>query len=327
MSAAPDGFPRRTTPYFESLAGDTPSDPIRMQFEPAAAEERILEYEADDPLNETRYTPVPRLIHRYRNRALLLTTASCAVHCRYCFRRHFAGSGVNHLSAAELSAAVSYLAEHREIEELLLSGGDPFTMTDSRIDALLAVVREARPDVVIRICTRVPGVLPGRITDELVDMLAAHGKIWTVAQFNHPAELTDESTAAIGKLIDHGIPVVSQTVLLRAINDDPEVLATLFQGLVSMRVKPYYLFQADLARGTSHFRVPLDRGLEIVGKLRGRVSSLAMPVYAVDIPGGGGKITLDDASVSINVDGWFELAAPDGRTGCYPSEGEDLGEF
>jgi lysine 2,3-aminomutase len=311
-------FSRRVTPYIEGLESE-PNGPIRRQFEPSDEEARVLDYELADPLGEDAYTPVPGLIHRYPNRALVLVTDSCAVHCRYCFRRGFTGRGSGPLKHEEINGAKEYLADHPEIQELLLSGGDPLTLPDRNLENVLAAFRGVRGTLVLRLCTRIPGVQPGRVTRSLCRMLARYAPLWTVFQINHPRELTAAVTAAVGRLVSAGVPVVTQTVLLRGVNDDPGVLAELFQGLVARSAKPYYLLQADLVRGTAHFRVPLGEGLAIFDALKQLVSGLACPVYAVDIPNGGGKIALT-AAVSGPENGWFTLTGPGGETGCYPDE-------
>jgi lysine 2,3-aminomutase len=313
-------FPRKVTPYFESLATADLADPLLMQFEPSEDEETGLSYELEDPLGEEAYSPVSRLIHRYPSRALFLVTDTCAIHCRYCFRRRFAGGGTGSPTGEELDGTAGYLAAHPEIKEVLLSGGDPLTLSDGDLARVMTGLTAGRGNLIFRMCTRVPGAEPSRITKELCDTLTRDQPVWVVAQFNHPRELTPESTTAVARLIDVGIPVVSQTVLLRGINDNPETLADLFNGLLRCRVKPYYLFQADLARGTSHFRVPLLRGIDIVKKLRIMISNLAMPQFAVDIPGGGGKIPLDRSAIGGVENGWFSLSGPNGETGRYPDE-------
>jgi lysine 2,3-aminomutase len=319
-------FPVRVTPYFDSLADPYVDDPISRQYRYSHEETLILPYELEDPLGEAKFMPVPRLIHRYRNRALLLVTGRCAMHCRYCFRRHFAGQENRTLSQSELTGAAEYLRQHDEIDELLLSGGDPLTLDDDNLAGIIGLLREKVPGLVLRLCTRVPGVLPSRITPKLCDILAAATPIWIVAQFNHPRELSAECAAALGRLIDSGLPVVSQTVLLRGVNDDSDVLEDLFNGLVKLRVKPYYLFQPDLVQGTSHFRVPLVRSLAIVRELKEKISRLALPVFAVDIPDGGGKVSLDKESYPKDKDGNFILSSENGVVGMYPNEEKHRGK-
>lgn len=267
-------------------------DAILKQIIPDSRELERQDYELTDPLGENKYSPFPRFIHRYPDRVLFLVTDNCAVFCRHCFRRTFSGKKAGRLTVEQIQPMLEYLKEHTEVREALFTGGDPLTLGNSIIDELLAAVKQAKPDLIIRICSRMPVVLPSRITDELAGMLARYEGVWFVTHFNHPAEITAESSAALRRLVQGGIPVLNQTVLLRGVNDDPKTLAKLFNSLLFRGVKPYYLFQGDLAEGTSHLRLPLSRSLEIAAELKRTVSGIAMPRFAVDIPGGGGKITL-----------------------------------
>ena len=278
--------------YYASLAGEDVSDPVRRQFIPTCEEFKIKEYELTDPLGEDEYSPLPRLIHRYRDRVLLLVTDVCAMYCRHCFRRSFSGHDAGVISTDELKAVAVYLSEHSEINEILLSGGDPLTCSDRKIHEILQTIRSVRPEIVIRLATRIPVVLPVRLTDNLVGILAENGPIWIVTQFNHKNELSETAAERIEKLVDRGLPVLNQSVLLKGVNDNVMALEELFQALVRLRIKPYYLFQGDLAAGTSHFRVSISEGRKLMSQLRVRISGLALPVYAVDMPGGGGKIPL-----------------------------------
>ncbi|MBN2657971.1 MAG: KamA family radical SAM protein [Spirochaetales bacterium] len=307
-------------PYYASLAEDTPEDPIRRQFIPLVDEYTIGECELTDPLGETSFSPVPRLIHRYRDRVLLLVTDSCAMYCRHCFRRSFAGHEGSTVSPQEMKQVAAYLAEHREVNEILLSGGDPLTCNDAKLEAILKTIREVRPHMAIRLATRIPVVLPQRITPRLVEILQKNGPLWVVTQFNHRRELTAKSEEAAARLIDRGIPVLNQSVLLRGVNDSVPALEELFQALVRLRIKPYYLFQGDLAAGTSHLRVPLEKGREIMKELRTRISGLALPVYAVDMPGGGGKIPLtEDYAVGEDEKNYY-FRNIEGEEYAYPRE-------
>ncbi len=305
-----DALEFAVSPYYLSLIGPEPDDPIRRQCIPSDEERRVLPYESFDPLEDETHSPLPRLVHRYRDRVLLLLTDECAVYCRHCFRRHLVGGGAagagsagaqakggavhrrGALSREEAAAAADYLSAHTEVKEAILSGGDPLTLDDERLDEILRTLRRKRKDLVLRLATRMPVVLPARLTGGLVDVLRRHTPLYVVSQFNHPAEITDESRAALALLADAGLPILNQAVLLRGVNDRVEILEELFHGLTANRVFPYYLFQGDLAAGTSHLRVSLKRGLEIVRQLRSRLSGVAMPVYALDLPGGGGKIPL-----------------------------------
>jgi len=326
MSRAPNPparFSEITTPYLDRLIAESPEGAIAMQFLASEAEGYALPYELSDPLGEDAHAPAPRVIRKYANRALLLVTDTCAAHCRYCFRRSFTGSHRGVVLDSELEAAIEYLASQSSIEELLLSGGDPLTIGPSRLASILSRLRLRLPTVVFRICTRLPGVAPEKIGDALVEVVRAAAPVWLVVQINHPDELSQEVGAAFARFIDSGVPVVSQTVLLRGINDSTEVLAELFEGLVRLRVKPYQLFQTDLVVGTSHLRVPLARGVAIYGELKRRVSTLALPVYAVDAPGGGGKIALDRRSLERREGGFYLIEDLDGRLHRYPDESHD----
>lgn len=320
--AESERLPFAVTHHYLSLVEDVPGDPIRRQFMPTASELVSKSYELSDPLGEERYMPVARLVHRYRDRALLLTTDTCAVHCRHCFRRRFAGSGRGALREADLDAAIDYLDSHAEIRELLLSGGDPLTLSDERLSDTLRRLRSRRSDLVLRIATRIPVVLPRRIGSATVDMIRNARPVWVVVQVNHPRELSPQCEASLSSLVEAGVPVVTQTVLLRGVNDSVDILERLFSRLVALMVKPYYLFQGDLVPGTAHFRVQIERALDLVRELRARVSGLAMPTYAVDCPDGGGKVPLTEQYLVGKSDGWYVLRAPDGREYRYPVEDE-----
>lgn len=308
-------------PYYASLAEeDNPDDPIRRQFIPLVDEYSVREYELTDPLGENQYNPLPRLVHRYKDRVLLLVTDTCAMYCRHCFRRSFAGHEGKTVTSGEIEQVASYLDQHREVNEILLSGGDPLTCSDRKIESILTSIRKVRPHMVIRLATRIPVVLPQRITPSLVEILSINGPLWVVTQFNHHREITAKSQEATALLVDKGIPVINQTVLLKGINDTVEELEVLFQSLVRLRIKPYYLFQGDLAAGTSHLRVPLKKGKELMKILRNCVSGLALPVFAVDMPDGGGKIPLtEDYSLREDKENYY-FRNIEGREYSYPKE-------
>lgn len=307
-------------PYYASLAGDNINDPIRRQFLPTVDEYTVKDYELTDPLGEMTYSPFPRLIHRYRDRVVLLVTDSCAMYCRHCFRRSFTGHNSGVVSTGELKNISLYLKEHKEVNEILLSGGDPLTCSDTKIEEVLRAVRSVRPEMVIRLATRMPVVLPQRFTENLINILKHEGPLWVVTQFNHANELTEESKTAISSLVDQGIPLLNQSVLLKGVNDNVQSLQDLFQALVRLRVKPYYLFQGDLAAGTSHFRVSISKGWEIMRELRLRISGLAIPVYAVDMPGGGGKIPLTTDYAVGEDDKNYYFKNIEGKEYSYPRE-------
>jgi len=293
-------------------------DPLRLQFIPRSEELVVRPEERADPLGEEEHSPLPRLVHRYTDRVLLLVTDACAVHCRYCFRSRFTGTSAGTITDEDLGQACDYIRSGIGIREVILSGGDPLTVPVAGLVRILDRIRSALPDGVIRIASRVPVVDPPRISADLAAALSGSQPVWIVLQVNHPAELQVGALQALRRLADTGTPLLSQTVLLRGVNDDAGVLEDLFTRLVRWRVKPYYLFQADLAPGTSHFRVDLDRALAIVDELRGRVSGLSMPVFSVDIPGGAGKVRLEPSALVGSGDDGFALRAQDGIVHRYP---------
>ncbi|ADN03015.1 KamA family radical SAM protein [Spirochaeta thermophila] len=311
-------LPFLVTPYYRRLADAHPA--LARQITPSPLEARTLPYETADPLADAAHSPLPRLVHRYPDRALILVTDRCAAYCRFCFRRHFTASGASSLTPGQEQAILAYLREHPEVEEVLLSGGDPLMLPDTRLAALLSGLRALRPGLVIRLGTRIPVVLPARITARLARILAAARPLWVVTHFNHPAELTPEAHAAVEALLTCGLPVVNQTVLLRGVNDHEETLAALFRGLLRWGVKPYYLLQGDLAAGTSHFRTPLSRTFDLYDRLSSMLSGLALPVLAVDLPDGGGKVRLHRSSVVRTDETWYYLQGPDGGLYRYPRE-------
>jgi lysine 2,3-aminomutase len=286
-----DGFPIAVTPYYLSLVDpDDPACPIRRQVIPHAFEQNETPGDLRDPLGEEAHEVAPDLIRRYPDRALLLVTDHCAVYCRFCTRSRMVGAGSGARSAGRLDPALTYLRENPDVREVIVSGGDPLTLSTERLVRILAKLREIESIELIRIATRIPVVLPQRILPELLSALAPFHPLWVMTHFNHPKELTPLSRAACRALADAGFPVMNQSVLLRGVNDDPEVLATLFRGLVKERVRPYYLLQADPVRGTGHLRTPISTGIEIMERLQGRLSGIALPKLIVDTPGGFGKV-------------------------------------
>jgi lysine 2,3-aminomutase len=289
--AEAEGFPISVTPYYASLADrHDPSCPIRLQIVPRAEEAEEGRGDLRDPLGEEAHEAAPELIQRYPDRALLLATDRCAVYCRFCTRSRLVGNGGGPRSLERLAPAFAYLREHPEVRDLIISGGDPLAMATSRLVAILTELRKIPSIETIRLATRVPVVLPTRVTEELLDALKPFHPLWVMTHFNHPKELTDASRAACRRLADAGFPVMNQCVLLRGVNDDAETLKTLFRGLVRERVRPYYLLQMDPVRGTSHLRTPLSRGVELMEQLQGRLSGIALPKFIVDTPGGFGKV-------------------------------------
>jgi lysine 2,3-aminomutase len=295
-------FPAAITPYYASLVEKPDmSDPIVAQAVPSVAEISDPPHLSDDPLDEDSAMPAPGLIHRYPDRALLLAATACAVCCRHCNRKRVTGQADSRGTGIRLAEAVGYLARHPEIRDVIISGGDPLTLSTDQLEETVSAVRSVPSVDIIRIGTRTPVVLPMRITNELVTMLRAYHPIFVNTHFNHPRELTPQSVAACARLADAGVPLGNQTVLLRGVNDNPQVLEELFRGLVRNRVRPYYLFQCDLVSGVEHFRTPLARGIEIMEYLRARLSGVAIPNFVVDTPSGGGKVpVLPDYVVSMS---------------------------
>lgn len=287
------GLPLSITPHLLALM-DRRSDrcPIRRQLVPSAEEGASVPGDLVDPLGEEAHSPAPELVQRYPDRALLLVTDRCAVYCRFCTRSRMVGAGGGARSLERLGAALAHIASHPGIRDVIVSGGDPLVSSTEKLVELLGALRSIPHVETIRLATRVPGALPQRIDQELLAALRPLHPVWVMAHFNHPKELTAETRRACRALADAGFPVMAQTVLLRGVNDDPQVLEALFRGLVRERVRPYYLLQADPVRGSSHLRTPLHRGLELMEALQGRVSGIALPKFIVDTPGGFGKVPL-----------------------------------
>ncbi len=306
--------------YYLDLVGQDPADPLRLQCIPREEEWEREPLSMEDPLADQRYSPVPRLVHRYRDRALILMTDQCAMSCRFCFRRHFTGKGQGIIRQSELDHIISYLKEHPEVKELLLSGGDPLTLSDEKFFAIVDTLRFGRPGIVLRVSSRLPVVLPSRITRRFAFQMRIRQPFWFVLHVNHPKELTPKADVALKRLADAGVPLLSQTVLLKGVNDSVDALEELFRSLTARRVKPYYLFQLDLARGTAHFRVPLEKGITLMRELKNRLSALALPTYALDLPGGGGKVPLVDAPDMTEGEGDWIFRTPDGQEYRYPKE-------
>lgn len=293
-------------------------NPWRIQLIPSPMEKHILDTELSDPLGEANYRIFPRLVHQYQNRVLMLTTGSCISYCRHCFRRCYTSRGEGFITLQEQLEVGEYLKSHTEVKEILVSGGDPLLYDDSKINNLLKNLRRFRKDLLIRICTRSPVFLPQRFTKNLVKILSSYKPLWLIPHINHPWELTRETEKSLKTVINAGIPVQSQTVLLKNVNDNPDILEELFNRLVFLGVKPGYLFQTDLAPGTSHLRTPVDEGIKIYTELEKRLSGLSLPVYAVDLPGGGGKIPLISHKVEKSDDVYYYYKSKNGRTYTYP---------
>ncbi len=282
-------YPIRINPYFLDL-GKQYGEPLTRQVIP-----NIREIRDDagwiDPLAEEKNSPVPNLVHRYPDRVLFLVSSECAVYCRFCTRKRKIGRW-SPITDQTIEAGLHYIRNHKEIRDVLISGGDPLLLADNRLDWILHSVRTIPHVEIIRIGTRVPSVLPQRITRRLVRMLQKYAPLYLNIHFNHPAELTEEAKQSCCRLADGGIPLGSQTVLLRGINDHPRIIADLMKQLLMVKVRPYYLLQADLVRGTNHFRTSIQTGIEIMSSLRGTISGMAIPAYVIDLPGGGGKVPI-----------------------------------
>lgn len=283
-------FQVRCTPYYASLASKTqPLDPVRRILLPTARELQSGHQQMLDPLGERKNNPAPRIIHRYPDRLLFLVTDTCSVYCRYCTRKHFTGQDEAFVRSAEYDRALSYIKSKPGLREVILSGGDPLTLSDKILDRVLSDLRSIDHVEIIRIGSRMPVVCPMRITDELVGVIRKHHPVFLMTHFNHPRELTREAADALSRLVDAGTPVFNQLVLLNGVNNSPAIIQALSRRLLYLRVKPYYMFQCDPSEGTDHLRTSIDDSLEIQRELWGRVSGLAMPNFSVDIPDGGGK--------------------------------------
>ena len=281
-------YPVRINEYYRSLVAD-PQDPIGLQVIPDPAEWMDAD-SPEDPLGEDEDSPVPAIVHRYPDRVLFLVTNQCPIYCRYCTRKRLVGKPEGVVSREEIRQGIDYIRDHPEVRDVILSGGDPLMLKDDVLEEILSGLRSIEHLEIIRIGTRVPSALPQRVTPDLCRMLSRFHPLYMNLHFNHPREITPESSEACRLLADAGIPLGCQTVLMKGINDDAEVLGTLFKGLLKIRVKPYYLYQADLTRGANHFRTPVDKGIAIMKALQGNISGMAIPHFVIDAPGGGGKI-------------------------------------
>lgn len=287
-----DKFPIAITPYYLSLINteNMENDPVFVQAFPSPLELDVMDWDMSDPLHEDRDSPVAGVTHRYPDRVLLLVSNICGMYCRHCTRKRRVGDVDSIPGRSEIRAGIEYIRNTPKIRDVLLSGGDPFLLSDDYLDWILTELRAIDHVEVIRIGTRTPVVLPYRITDELASMLKKHHPLWINTQFNHPREITRSSRKALGSLADAGIPLGNQTVLLAGVNDCPRIMRSLVHKLVKNRVRPYYLYQCDLSEGLSHFRTPVGKGIEIMESLIGHTSGFCVPTYVIDAPGGGGKI-------------------------------------
>jgi lysine 2,3-aminomutase len=296
-----------------------PCDPIARQFVPGPAELDARPEETADPIGDHVHSPLEGIVHRYPDRVLLKLTPICAVYCRFCFRREMIGPGAKPLTLKQVDAALAYVAEHPEIWEVILTGGDPLVLSPRRLRAVLSRLAAIAHVKVIRVHTRVPAAEPARITPELVRALRVKGKAtYVVLHANHARELTAAARAACARLVDAGIPMLSQSVLLAGVNDDPAALGDLMRALVECRIKPYYLHHGDLAPGTAHLRTSIERGQGLIRALRGRMSGLCQPTYVLDIPGGHGKSPVGPNYLSQDTTGRYRIEDFNGAQHCYP---------
>ncbi|MDX2227887.1 MAG: KamA family radical SAM protein [Verrucomicrobiae bacterium] len=310
------------TPHFFSLIDvDDPACPIRRQVIPRLEETEEGPFDMADPCGEDSHSPVPGLVHRYPDRVLFLVTDRCASYCRYCTRsRVVSGAGEQHLET-DFDRAIGYIREHPEIRDVLLSGGDPLLLSDEKLDHILSRLRAIPHVEFIRIGTRIPIFLPQRITPELCAMLRRYHPLWMSVHTNHPRELTTEVRDALGRLADAGIPLGNQAVLLHGVNDRIDTMKALLHKLLMCRVRPYYIYQCDLIKGSSHLRVPVRKGMEIMENLRGHTTGYAVPTYVIDAPGGGGKVPVAPGYVLESDEERTVVRNYEGRVFEYPEPG------
>jgi len=283
-------YPMRVNPYYLSLIKKK-GDPVWKQCIPD--EKELHDQEGlPDPLEEEHQSPVPGLVHRYPDRVLFLVSNQCSMYCRFCTRKRRVGHPDMEIPTQQIMKGIEYIKHHKEVRDVIISGGDPLMLTDEKLEFILKNLRAIKHVEIIRIGTRMPCALPQRITKKLCKMLKKYHPLYINTHFNHPQEITPESMKACQMLADAGIPLGNQSVLLKGVNDDPKVMKELVQKLLLMRVKPYYIYQADLVKGTNHFRTDVSKGLEIIHSLRGFTTGMAVPHYVIDAPGGGGKIPL-----------------------------------
>lgn len=306
------------TPYYATLIDDRYKRcVIRLQAIPTIKELRVAADDYSDPLHEDTDSPLPGLTHRYPDRVLLLVTHICSMYCRHCTRRRMVGDLDQHLAKRQIDDCIEYIKRHGEIRDVLISGGDPLTLADSKLEYVVNGLRSIEHVEIIRIGSRMPVVLPFRITDSLVRMLKKYHPLYFNTHFNHPREITLEAKEACARLADAGIPVANQTVLLKDVNDCPSIMKKLVHELLMIRVKPYYIYQCDLSKGISHFRTSIAKGIEIIENLQGHTSGMAVPTFVVDAPGGGGKIPLMPNHILSQSDRRFVLRNYEGVITTY----------
>lgn len=323
LDDAIERFPMRINAYWLNLM-KAKGEPIARQVVPLKEEAEDAVCGEDDPLAEDADSPVPAIVHRYPDRVLFLVARQCPIYCRFCTRRRMVGLP-EFPAHAEIEQGLDYIRAHPEIRDVILSGGDPLMLQDDELDRILQGLRAIPHVQIIRIHTRVPGALPQRITPALCDVLRRYHPLYMNLHFNHPDEITPEAERACALLADAGIPLGSQTVLLKGVNDDPEVMKRLMLELLRIRVRPYYLYQADLTRGTNHFRTPVEDGLEAIRAIRGFTSGLAVPQFVIDAPEGGGKVPVlpPEYLVEMNDDEVI-VRNYDGQVARYPQASSDV---
>ena len=308
-------------PYWAVLMDpDDPTCPIRRQAVPTEDEYKLSPNDMIDPLGEDSHMPVPGLVHRYPDRVLLLVVEVCSMYCRFCTRSRVVGTTAGYSRPANIDAAIDYIRAHRKIRDVLISGGDPLTLSDDRLDEVLTKLKAIPHVEFVRIGTRNPVTLPYRVTESLCGVLKKHKPVWMSLHFNHPREITEPVKRACGMLADAGVPLGSQTVLMRGINDRPAIMKKLVHELLKIRVRPYYIYQCDPVKGTAHFRTPVADGIAIIEKLRGHTTGYAVPTFVVDGPGGGGKIPLMPNYVVSVKDGVWTLRNFAGKLFTYKEE-------
>ncbi len=305
-------------------ADEKDKNALRKQVEFSSSEKKVGNFETSDPLGEQKYCITPYLVHQYDNRVLLLSTGKCLAYCRYCFRRGFTARQESYINDIQLEKVCDYIANNPQVEEILVSGGDPMSGGFKNLKRVLTALRKASDKLIIRLCTRSPIFAPELFTNEVLELLEDCRPLWLIPHINHPAELGEAQRLAFSNCQRHCISIQSQTVLLKGVNDNPETLIRLFNELTVLGIKPGYLFQLDLAAGTSHFRMPLNRAMEIWKVLERKLSGLSRPQFAVDLPNGGGKFSLSALSLSDKIlekkdDGSFTAIGSDGNVYEYSS--------
>lgn len=317
-----NSLPISITPHYLSLIqSDDPQDPLRKQVFPDCREEKEENLEMMDPLEENNYSITPRLVHRYKSRVAFLTTDICPMYCRHCFRRRFTGNLVGPADDDEIKEAALYVGSHKEVTEILLTGGDLFTMSDAKINHMISMFRMYSPHLIIRLCTRMVVTEPSRFTQHLIDLIKQHksAPFYLLTQFNHPREICKESIEAVSLFVDNGIPALNQTVMLHGVNDNADTMEELCNTLLFHRIKPYYVFQGDLVSGTAHLRVHLSKTRQIEKDMRERLSGLALPNFMIDLPFGGGKVPISDSYVEGCSHNIWTFKTIDGTKRKYPN--------